>query len=161
MPRSASEDPIKAFRYTIDIDGIPRAGFSECSGLSETTAIIEYREGGDAETPQKSPGLKTYSDITLTRGQTVLTETEWDLIDWGLTQHQLGLLGHPGEYRKDMTITQYDNFGQPARHWDVTNCLISVQKPMSDLGGLSNTNHVETLTLAHEGYRLRERLVPA
>lgn len=155
MPgRSIQEDPIKAFRYRVEVDGFVRAGFSNCTGLSKEYAIAEYREGGMNETAQKSTGLVSFPDVTLTRGQIVNTLGENDIIDWDAQQHDLGALGHPGEYRKTMDIIQYDNTGAEVRRWRLVNCGIRTIKHFSDLGGQSNENSMETLTIFHEGYVL-------
>lgn len=47
----------------------PGAGFQECSGLSMTVDVIEYRNGNDKEnSPRKLTGLTRVSDVTLKRG---------------------------------------------------------------------------------------------
>ncbi len=47
MPPPKRNDPYNAFNFIIDFGGSPIAGFSECSGLSSETTVIEYREGSD------------------------------------------------------------------------------------------------------------------
>jgi phage tail-like protein len=63
-------DPYKAFNFIVEIDNIATAGFSECSGLTSETTVIEYREGGDNSSVRKLPGLTKFSNITLKRGLT-------------------------------------------------------------------------------------------
>ena len=66
-------DPYGQFNFYIEIafQGITRAGFSEVSGLTTDTNIIEYREGIDPfGTVQKQPGLMKYNNIVLKRGFT-------------------------------------------------------------------------------------------
>ncbi|HUE87942.1 MAG TPA: phage tail protein [Vicinamibacterales bacterium] len=47
----------------------PEAGFQECSALSMTVDVIEYRNGNDREnTPRKLTGLASVSNVTLKRG---------------------------------------------------------------------------------------------
>ncbi len=58
-------DPYLGFNFLVEIDGITRAGFRECSGLDSTQDPVEYREGDDAITPHKQPGLNKYSNISL------------------------------------------------------------------------------------------------
>jgi phage tail-like protein len=152
MPRSITEDPIKAYRFRIEVDGFVRAGFSSCSGLSRDTAIIGYREGGMNETEQKSGGQSSFPDVTLSRGQIAGTPGEFDMLDWDATQFDLSILGAPGEYRRDMDVVQYDNFGSETRRWRLINCIIKTMKPMSDLNAQGNENSMESLTLAYEGF---------
>jgi phage tail-like protein len=47
----------------------PEAGFQECSGISMSVDVIEYRNGNDKENnPRKLAGLARVSDVTLKRG---------------------------------------------------------------------------------------------
>src|SRR5947199_1248010 len=64
------KDPFGAYNFLVEIDGITRAGFREVSGLDSSQDPIEYREGTDALTVRKLPGLVKYSNITLKWGIT-------------------------------------------------------------------------------------------
>jgi phage tail-like protein len=64
------KDPYRAYNFLVEIDGITRAGFRECSGLEAGQDPIEYREGSDALTTRKLPGLVKYTNISLKRGIT-------------------------------------------------------------------------------------------
>ena len=44
MPAGTRIDPYGQFNFTIEIDGVTRAGFSEVSGLTTDTNVIEYRD---------------------------------------------------------------------------------------------------------------------
>lgn len=68
-------DPYKNFNFVIEVDGLPQAGFSECSGLSTEVNVVEYREGGDFVT-RKLPGLAKIGDITLKRGVTASADLQ-------------------------------------------------------------------------------------
>ena len=65
--------PYTQFNFLVDLgigqtDG-PEAGFQECSGISMSVDVIEYRNGNDREnSPRKLTGLAKVSDITLKRG---------------------------------------------------------------------------------------------
>ena len=67
MPRRDT-DPYASYNFRLEIDGINVAGFSECSGLNAETTPIEYREGHEALTARKLPGLIKYGNVTLKRG---------------------------------------------------------------------------------------------
>ena len=41
------QDPYRNFRFLVEIEGIPQAGFTECSGIAAEIDVIEYREGGE------------------------------------------------------------------------------------------------------------------
>jgi phage tail-like protein len=65
--------PYAQFNFLVDLgtgqtEG-PEAGFQECSGISMTIDVIEYRNGNDKENnPRKLTGLARVSDVTLKRG---------------------------------------------------------------------------------------------
>jgi len=43
---SGAQDPYRSFNFAVEIDAIMVAGFSEVSGLTAETEVIEYRTGG-------------------------------------------------------------------------------------------------------------------
>ena len=96
--------PYTQFNFLLEIDGIVAAGFTEVSGVTMESDIIEYREGSDVTHVRKLPGLSKYGNITLKRGFTDSTE----LADWrktvtdGVTQ------------RKDGAIILMNEAGEPA-----------------------------------------------
>ena len=65
--------PYAQFNFLVDLgtgdtDG-PEAGFQECSGISTSVDVVEYRNGNDKENnPRKLTGLGRVSDVTLKRG---------------------------------------------------------------------------------------------
>ena len=79
-------DPYAGFRFVLEIDGIVQGSFSQVSGFGSRVQPIEYREGGDAPTVRKLPGLVSYPDVTLRWGVTDSRE----LYDW----HMAAVAGH-------------------------------------------------------------------
>jgi phage tail-like protein len=71
-------DPYAAFNFIVEIDGNSAAGFSEVSGLESDSDVIEYRNGNEAITKRKIPGLNKFTNITLKRGFT----KDLDLWKW-------------------------------------------------------------------------------
>jgi phage tail-like protein len=76
--RDGNPDPYRGYRFRIELDGVERGGFQECSGLDFSQDPIEYREGPDPLYPRKLPGLTKYSNLTLKWG---ITKDE-ELWDW-------------------------------------------------------------------------------
>jgi phage tail-like protein len=65
------DDPFTSFNFIVEIDGVTKAGFSECSGLSIETDAIDYRVGKDDTFMRKIPGMKKFGNITFKRGFTL------------------------------------------------------------------------------------------
>jgi phage tail-like protein len=65
--------PYAQFNFLVDLgtgntDG-PEAGFQECSAISMSVDVVEYRNGNEKENnPRKLTGLQRVSDVTLRRG---------------------------------------------------------------------------------------------
>ena len=65
--------PYAQFNFLVDLgsggtDG-PEAGFQECSAISTSVDVIEYRNGNEKQNaPRKLTGLTRVSDVTLKRG---------------------------------------------------------------------------------------------
>jgi len=154
MARAAIEDPLKVFRYRIEIDDVSRAGFTEVTGLSRDTDVTEYREGGMNETPQKSAGLSKFPDITLKRGQIVGSTRggDDDLINWVNQVHSVSTGGNAAQYRRDFDVVQYNALNQEVRRWRVNNAFPKTFKPMSDMNGTSSENSYEEIVVAYEGF---------
>lgn len=79
-PTAQRIEPFVSFNFLVEIDGLTRAAFHECSGFNSSMDMIEHREGG-AITPMKLPGLVKYGNITLRRGVT----DDRELYDWHLS----------------------------------------------------------------------------
>jgi phage tail-like protein len=144
MADGSRNDPYGQFNFLIEIDGITVGGFSEASGLSTDTNIIEYREGSENHgTVRKLPGLMKYSNIVLKRGWTQ-DQSLWNwrkkVID-GATQRTSG------------TITLLDEARQPALRWNFREGWPS-KWDGPQLNGKTSEVAIETLEIAHEGLEL-------
>lgn len=67
------DKPYAQFNFLVDLgtgntDGV-EAGFQECSAISTSVDVMEYRNGNDKEnSPRKITGLNRVADVTLRRG---------------------------------------------------------------------------------------------
>jgi phage tail-like protein len=156
MARASVEDPLKIFRFRIEVDGMARAGFSEMTGLARSTDVAEYREGGMNETPQKSAGLSKFSDLTLKRGQILGSSRggDDDFIVWATQVHDVAVGGNAAVYRRDLDVVQFDSSNQEVRRWRILNAFPNSYKAYGDLNGSSSDNSMEELVLAYEGFEL-------
>ena len=101
-------DPQGNFNFLVEIDGIKRAAFQECSGLDSTVDVIEHREGGENTTMRKLPGMTKYSNITLKWGMT----DDRDLYDW----HRRIIRGDIE--RKNGSIVLLNRLGAEVARWN-------------------------------------------
>jgi phage tail-like protein len=106
-------DPYSGYNFSVELDGITRAGFRECSGLENSQNAGEYREGTDTNpSVRKLPGLVTHSDITLSRGITADSK----LWEW----REKAMKGTVE--RHDISITLMDSAGNAKITWNLFDC---------------------------------------
>jgi len=135
-------DPYSGFRYLVEI-GADSAGFSECSGISSETAVIEYRNGDEDIRVRKLPGLKSVTNITLKRGMTK---------SLGLWEWRKTVMDGKTE-RRDGTVTLQDEAGQPVLRWTFEQGWPSKWEGPA-LNATGNEVAIETLEIAFEDLKL-------
>jgi len=133
-------DPYGGYNFLVEIDGITRAGFRECSGLDTSQDAGEYREGTDPLTVRKLPGLIKYSNISLKRGIT----DDAELWEWRKT-----VMDGQVE-RKNMSIILMNDAREEKLRWNVKNCWPTKWEGPG-FNATSGDVAVETLEIAHEG----------
>ena len=143
MPTGDRRDPYAGFNFLIEIDGITRAAFSECSGLSTDTDPIEYRNGSEDITVRKIPGLKKFANISLKRGMT----QDMELWKWRKT-----VLDGATE-RKAGSIVLLNEAREPALRWNFREGWPTKWEGPS-INATGNEAAIETLEIAHEGLEL-------
>lgn len=145
-------DPYKSFKFDVIISGdtvFARAGFSKVSGLKMESEVIEYREGGDANTVQKSPGLVKYEPLTFERGMS----EDNDMYEWANKMHEfaLGDTIATNKYRANIKINLKDTTGTIVKSWEVKNCWVSAYET-GELDAQGNNVMIETMTVQHTGF---------
>lgn len=135
------EDPLGAYNFKVEIEGLLVAGFTQASGLEVTTDVFKYAEGGHNAGEWVFPGKSTFSDITLTHGMTLSTV----LYDWYMDVLNGKIT------RKNATIFLLDKQKETLRSWNLYHAFPSKWVgPSFDAaqGGIA----FEALTLVHEGF---------
>ena len=140
MTVGSRNDPFGAYNFLVEIDGITRAAFRECSGLDSSQTATDYREGGEPLRMRKLPGLNTYSNITLTRG--ITTDTE--LWDWRV-QAESGNI-----QRKNGSIILLDDTGTEQKRWNFTDAW-PIRWSGPSFNATDSSVAVESIELVHEG----------
>lgn len=141
----ARNDPLRNFRYRLEIDSITQAGFSEVAVAETTIEAVDYREGIDTPHVRKLSGLTKYGNITLKWGLTVGANA-LDLFKW----HQDVSAGQVKEKRKKVVIVVQDEAGVDAGRFVITDAW-PVKYDPSDLNAKGNEVMIEMLELANEG----------
>ena len=93
----ARKDPLRNFRFRLEINGIQQAGFSEVSGFDITVDPIDYREGSDPTHVRKLTGLTKYGNVTLKWGITDSMELyEWHrrIVDGTIDRKNIAIVAH-------------------------------------------------------------------
>lgn len=138
-------DPYSKFNFLIEIDGESVGGFTEVSGLTAESDVIEYREGSDPARMRKLPALWKFSNITLKRGYTQ-SRALWDwrktTLD-GMTQ------------RKQGAIVMLDEAREPVLRWEFSEGWISKYEGPA-LNATANEAAIESIEIAIEHLQLAE-----
>jgi phage tail-like protein len=143
MATGDRKDPFRGYNFKLEIDGISRNGFRECSGLDATTAPVDYREGTEkGNIVRKLTGLNSHSNITLKWG----TTDDHSLWDWrdkviqGKTE------------RKNGSVILMDEAGEEKKRWNfVEGWPTKWTGPSFNATG--NEVAIETLEIVTEGVK--------
>ena len=136
----ARNDPLRNFRFRLEIDGIQQAGFSEVSGFDVTVDPIDYREGIDPTHVRKLTGLTKYGNITLKWGVTDSVE----LHNWNRQ------IVNGDIVRKNIAIVVLDEAGDDKARWEIVEAWPSKYDP-TDLNAKGNDVSIEMLEICNEG----------
>ena len=144
MPATGGRhDPYTSFNFLVEIDGVTVAGFSECSGISTETDVVEYRDGDDDITVFKLPGLKKFTNIVLKRGFT----QEKELWEW-----RKGVMDGKTT-RANGSIVALDEARQEALRWNFSEGWPSKWEGPT-FNASNNEVAIETLEIACESILL-------
>ena len=138
-------DPLRNFRFRLEIDGIMQAGFSEVTIPESTIDAVDYREGTDPPHVRKLSGLTKYGNVTLKWGLTI-GGSALDLFKW----HADVSAGLIKERRKKVVIVVMDEAGADSARFVVTDAW-PVKYEVSDLNAKGKEVMIELLELANEG----------
>ena len=137
----ARKDPLRGFRFLVEIEGIASGGFTRVKGLSRELKIESHREGGVNDYEHKLGSQVTYTAIVLERGFAMP-----DLWAWALAASE-------GEVqRKTVWIHLQSEANEAAWVWQIENAF-PVKWSASDLDATASQGVMESLELAHHGLR--------
>jgi phage tail-like protein len=143
MPTGDRKDPFRGYNFKLEIDGISRNGFRECSGLDASTDSVDYREGTEkGNIARKLSGLNKYSNITLKGGIT----DDHSLWDW----RKQVIEGKMSNVRKNGSIVLMNEAGEEQLRWNFVNGWPTKWTGPS-FNATASEIAVETLEIVHEG----------
>lgn len=140
MTTGSRNDPFRAYNFLVELDGITRAAFRECSGLDSSQNAIDYREGGEPLRMRKLPGLNTFSNITLKWGIT----TDPEFWEW----REKAAEGRVE--RKNGSIILLDDAGAETMRWNFVDGW-PTKWTGPTLNATGNEVAIETVEIVHEG----------
>jgi phage tail-like protein len=135
-------DPLRNFRFRLEIDSITQGYFSEVNIGDSSTDPIDYREGTDPTHVRKLSGLTKYGNITLKWGVTDSVE----LYEW----HKAVVAAGAMDNRKTVKIVVIDEAGTDKASFLVSEAWPTKYDP-SDLNAKGNEVFIELLELVNEG----------
>lgn len=159
-------DPLRNFRFRVkvqhpQITGFAEMGFMAVSGLSITTEVIPYREGGMNTTTQKMPGQSDFSPLTLSKGLATGDGAMWRwmkqlfMVEQGIGG---GLANKDFRTRVDIRVLEHPTAGQGmalVSAWFRVFNAWPTSVSFSDLDAGANAIIVNQMTLAHEGFEVK------
>jgi phage tail-like protein len=137
----ARRDPLRGFRFLLEIDEIASAGFTRVKGLVRDLKYESYREGGVVEYEHKLITQVSFPVIVLERGLALD-----DLWTWAQA------VADGDVTRKTIRIRLQDEADQKAWAWQIQDA-IPVKWATSDLDAQAPPVVMEMLELAHHGLR--------
>jgi phage tail-like protein len=140
--------PMPKFHFSVEWGPNTKMGFTEVTGLTMESDVIEYREGSSPEFHKiKQPGMQKLSNLTFKRGtfQGDIGFNEWmDTISMNTVS------------RRDVTIKLLNEKHEPVFTWQVINAW-PVKVQSSDLKADANEVAIETMEIAHEGIKMSKQ----
>ncbi len=137
-------DPISAFSFALEIQGITEATFREASGFGSESEVIEYKEqGAKGQTiVHKIPGTLKWQNVNLKRGIT----SNLELWKW----RQKIIDGQIETARLDGSIVGYDENGAEKIRYNFKRGWPS-KWTASALNAQGHDPIIEEIEIAHEG----------
>jgi phage tail-like protein len=134
-------EPVPAFRFAVEIEGLVAGWFGECGGLSAERAVRTYEEGGLNAYVHQLPGRVAGARITLKKG--IASPLLWR---WFAGDKDEGL--HEGKVaHRDVTIILLHADHSEAGRWNLPQAL-PVRWSGHELGAAGDRMAIQTLELA-------------
>ena len=137
----ARQDPLRGFRFLLEIDAITSGGFTRVKGISREVKYESFREGGVVEYEHKLITQVSFPVLVLERGLALD-----DLWTWAQATADGDV------QRKTIRIRLQNEANDKAWAWQIEHAL-PVKWTASDLDAQTSPVVMESLELAHHGLR--------
>ncbi len=140
----ARKDPLRGFRYLVEIQGIASGGFARVKGLSREVKIESHREGGVNDYEHKLVTQVSYPVVVLERG--LALDELWT---WALEAAD-------GDIKRKTVWVRLQDVHHQAHQWAWAwqiESAFPVKWSSSDLDAASHQVVMESLELAHHGLK--------
>lgn len=150
-----AKDPLRNFKFRVEVPGFGRAGFSSVDGLTYEHEQIMYREGGDPSTQRKMPGMTKFENLILERGKA----DDVDFLSWmeeiydANTGNGTGFGAVEDTFRRTITVTLLDMNGNPQKQWQAFFAWPAKYEHETLDGREGNDVLIERLEICHEGLK--------
>ena len=134
-------DPLRGFRFLVEIEGLVSGGFARVKGLQREIKHESFREGGVNEYEHKLFTQVSYPSVVLERGLALD-----DLWNWALAASEGDV------QRKNIWIRLQNEHGDKAWAWQLE-WAMPVKWAATDLDAASSQVIMESIELAHHGLR--------
>jgi phage tail-like protein len=139
----ARQDPLRGFRFLVEIEGIASGAFARVKGLSREIKYESFREGGVNDYEHKLVSQVSYPALVLERGLGFTNLWQW-------TQD----VANGEVVRRKVSIRLHNEAGDAAAGmtWHADSAF-PVKWSCSDLDAASSQVLIESVELAHHGLR--------
>jgi len=134
-------DPLRGFRFVVEMNGLLSGGFTRVKGLSREIKHESFREGGVNDYEHKLATQVSYPVLVLERG--LAFDELWT---WALAAAEGDI------QRRMLWIRLQDEAGAPGWGWHIDGAF-PVKWSVSDLDAQASPVAMESLELAHHGLR--------
>ncbi len=137
-------EPQGGFLFVLEVDKRWVAHFNECSGIKNTTEVVEIQEGGLNARVHKVPGQTRWENIVLKYGMS----SDTYLVEW-----RNEILNDQFGNRRNASIIVLDNSLSELRRFNIKNAWpVSYEGP--SLSAAGSDLAVESVEIAHDGVEI-------
>lgn len=134
-------DPLRGFRFLVEVDGLAQAGFMRVKGLSREVKLESRREGGVNDYEHKLFTQATHGALVLERG--LALDNLWKWAD-AVARGQI--------MRRKISIRLQDEAGADRWCWHLDDAF-PAKWAMGDFDATNSQVAVESVEFAHHGLR--------